>query len=694
MEDAAAAVAAPKEAAILASFGVLGGLSNIVMTQAAGMAAAPLSAGVAVGAASAAVGALAAKAWCERYDYHAVEARLAEVKRHAPQASTVCVEPLDAIRQLLESLDWCLAVEEQQLPAHNPSSFALSCVLGRRQGMPTRAASEKDFRRQLRKVRGLCTQLPSRGASRKSRGGRISKDGSGSVAGLSVPGSNEAYERLFNPQWGSVRSKQGVCGALAYLVGSFLELRQNPQGNLHDGPRASLRLAVAALSRHPAFEDEEVESGGPSPTKLLRPDGDGLDLEEEEERSRWNTQPKQEQEFRSAAMALLCILDAALCWCPTDPIGWSGICEDPEGASLVREKNRCSFPYLAGRLRRCLKKASSGCLTAWKRLEVHLDAVQARELPEPWPWVWVLNEEASMLVRNRTKVPLRVELHRPRGASPSPWADLPLLKWLQSNYHKPLLVADVGPGIEWALRPKCKEGREFKVRLLTKSGVVVCSRNLRRGQTFDFEVPVPPAPAQLRAAIDRGPGKSAMELDSSKAVDFAMDEDKEGSVCSTATPSLASTAPSSSLASVSSSRSRDGAGLGLRLSQCHGIAEGHGEAGSWQWQDDGWADDGEGWCNGKEDPYVASLLKVEGFRSGICTRCLHKMPLRRTRPSAAVYKGGVSCDSCGVQILGEAAKKESELDMQDSFCHCNRCWYDLCRACAWREMREVWWGDE
>lgn len=108
-----------------------------------------------------------------------------------------------------------------------------------------------------------------------------------------------------------------------------------------------------------------------------------------------------------------------------------------------------------------------------------------------------------MLVRNRTRVPLRVELHRPKSRS-SPLADLPLLKslmqWISSK-EKPILVAEVKPGIEWALRPRAKEGRDFRVRLMTKAGVMVCARGLRRGQTFDFEVPVPPAPAQLRASL-------------------------------------------------------------------------------------------------------------------------------------------------------------------------------------------------
>lgn len=100
-----------------------------------------------------------------------------------------------------------------------------------------------------------------------------------------------------------------------------------------------------------------------------------------------------------------------------------------------------------------------------------------------------------------------MELHHRRR--PSPWADLPLLKelyrWFQQE--RPILVADVKPGIEWALRPRAKEGQHFRVRLMTKSGVLVCAKGLRRGQALDFQVPVPPAPAQLRLALTERPQK-------------------------------------------------------------------------------------------------------------------------------------------------------------------------------------------
>ena len=86
------------------------------------------------------------------------------------------------------------------------------------------------------------------------------------------------------------------------------------------------------------------------------------------------------------------------------------------------------------------------------------------------------------------------------------------------------------------------------------------------------------------------------------------------------------------------------------------------------------------------------LTSVEGFRSCLCPRCLHSMPLRRTRPRASVYTGGVRCDYCKQELLGE--EESQEADAQDAFCHCSRCWFDLCRHCAYKEMREVWWGEE
>merc|ERR1712083_560254 len=88
-------------------------------------------------------------------------------------------------------------------------------------------------------------------------------------------------------------------------------------------------------------------------------------------------------------------------------------------------------------------------------------------------------------------------------------------------------------------------------------------------------------------------------------------------------------------------------------------------------------------------PAVRGFLKEdEGFHTGICPRCLHNMPVRCHRPLASIYQGGVSCDHCGVKLLGVAGEDDAdELQPQNSFCHCSRCWFDLCRGCAWKEMQ-------
>ena len=65
--------------------------------------------------------------------------------------------------------------------------------------------------------------------------------------------------------------------------------------------------------------------------------------------------------------------------------------------------------------------------------------------------------------------------------------------------------------------------------------------------------------------------------------------------------------------------------------------------------------------------------------------------------------------------------QEVELEPRAAFCHCSRCWFDLCRSCAYKEptsvkvslasvvyctcyahfyfdtlqeMQEVWWGED
>lgn len=631
---------------------------------------------------------------------------------------------------MIEAVDWCLANEERRSAQQNLTTLAFGCfepqkLKGQKQSAQEKAI-QKEYRRHVSKLRNMSAPAPrasNQKSKKKERKRSFEGDGTGVISSITIPGSNEAYERLFNPQWGTVRSKQGLCAALGYLVLQFLELKKTANGNLADGPRYSLRLAVSSLARHHTF-DEPLDVKAPRTSRLLRPSIATAELDEiDEEENRWKTQPGHEQEFRSAAVALLCILDAALAWRPSDPLGWLGQAEDAEGAVLARERGVCSFSSFAGKVRKSLKKASGGCQIAWQRIEVHLDAIRARTLPEPWPWIWVLNEEASMLVRNRTKVPLRVELHR-RKVEVSPFADLPLLKQVMRWIHgkeRPILVADVKPGIEWALRPRAKEGREFRVRLMTKAGVMVCARGLRRGQSFDFQVPVPPPPAQLRvASSSRQSALTGIEGTMQgriQATDDAVkafggkepdDRDDRGSIASTATPSLASgrlsfasTASSMRPSSVGKEPMEGMAAMALKLEERRRKVEGLPPLAS--------ADENEEspTTEPQQAPQVAApkaerrgLLaesSVEGFRCCLCPRCLHSMPLRRTRPRASVYSGGVRCDHCKKELMGEEEKSSSPCtgeDAQEAFCHCSRCWFDLCRQCGYKEMREVWWGED
>ena len=620
-----------------------------------------------------------------------------------------------AVRQMIDAVDWCLAKEERRFARESLSAMALGCfepqVVRKKSDEKT---MQKDFRRHVSKLRNMSSPAPrasnQKSKAKKERRRSVEGDGTGVISGITIPGSSEAYERLFNPQWGTVRSKQGLCAALAYLVLEFLELKKAAQGNLADGPRHSLRMAVSSLARHHAFD--ELEDQAPHVTRLLRP----AELDEIDEENQWKTQAGHDQEFRSAAVALICILDAALAWRPSDPLGWLGQSEDAEGAVLAREKGLCSFPAFAGKVRKSLKKANSGCQISWQRIEVHLDAIRARQLPEPWPWIWVLNEEASMLVRNRTKVPLRVELHRPK-LEVSPFADLPLLKhvmqWIYGK-ERPILVADVKPGIEWALRPKAKEGREFRVRLMTKAGVMVCARGLRRGQSFDFQVPVPPPPAQLRVAAVAGGNHSResalMEGTMQgriKATDDAVKafggkephDDERGSIASTAAPSsgrqsFASTA--SSLRPSLLGKEQMEAKLEERRRKVEGLppladdeekSPPKGPKGPKDKKDEKLSEPG---------PRGLIATSVEGFRSCLCPRCLHSMPLRRTRPRNSIYAGGVRCDYCRKELLGEAKDDRTAAgdEVEEAFCHCKSCWFDLCRLCAYKEMREVWWGED
>ena len=70
-------------------------------------------------------------------------------------------------------------------------------------------------------------------------------------------GRQTGQQKLFDPQFGTVRGKSGVCAALAYLVAEFLELKHGKQSS--DSARRSLRLAATSLANHQAFDKERCQ---------------------------------------------------------------------------------------------------------------------------------------------------------------------------------------------------------------------------------------------------------------------------------------------------------------------------------------------------------------------------------------------------------------------------------------------------
>mmetsp|Transcript_52835 Transcript_52835/g.96691 ORF Transcript_52835/g.96691 Transcript_52835/m.96691 type:complete len:233 (+) Transcript_52835:3-701(+) len=232
------------------------------------------------------------------------------------------------------------------------------------------------------------------------------------------------------------------------------------------------------------------------------------------------------------------------------------------------------------------------------------------------------------------------------------------------------MVADVGPGIEWALRPKVKEGRTFDMKLVTAHDVVVCSKRLRRGQTFDFKVTVPERP--------RAPAARAVK--DAKSVDG----DSE-SVASTTAPS--SRAPRLSTASTSTTMSSLPAGP-LQASLASGMSR------SWPHPSSASMDSTSQaglMAEDTEEPVHASAnVPNVQLDSAICPRCLREMRGRITRPTSRAYADGVECDKCSIKILNPNEASES----QEPFFHCRRCWFDLCHNCAAQEMQDVWWNDD
>ena len=583
----------------------------------------------AVGLLSAAVGAGVAKLWTDK-DVQAMDRRLEEVKSQAPQSSPAEVDPVVAARHLLETVDWGLANEERRRP--QCTSDLLKDCFAFSQSEDTRAqnlggSSQKQYERHLRKVRQLCAapsckKAPELCAQMHSR------------VHATTPRRKESSQRLFDPQHGTVRDKLGLCAALAYVVYEFLQLRHGAPGNLQDSPRKSLRLALTSLAQHEAFARSKEEY---LPQSLQGKGGSSGNCQKQ---SWWQQAPCAEREFRSAAVILICTLDAALSWSPLDPFGWTGKPEDAEGALLSRQRDSCGFAAFANKLRTCLKAACSSSVKAMRRMEGHLASVRRRELPKPWTTAWVRNDAGPMIVRNRTKVPLRIELH-PSEAPDKSWStDWPAVKQLLELFQSSrelVLAAKVEPGVEWALRPKKEAGKEFQLHMLTTSGVRVCSRRMCRGESFDFRVNIPPKPAQLRTWMkDEAFGNT--EFVASRRLSQASTASTRASTAASDLSAVAAMQPKQD-------KARD-----------------------------------------------AFTNVVDGFTSCLCPHCLSVMECRAARPRAAVYAGGVSCDHCQVQLFGEEAlETKAQSTASNLFCHCSHCQFDLCRVCAYKEMQQVWW---
>lgn len=619
----------------------------------------------AVGAASAAAGALVAKALTESSSWTATghgSQCLSEIRKSLHLAVVPGVPFGDLVRQLLKAVDWMLSVEASRgdLASSARGFLGLDAVDGEASA-PEPAVSragrceKKELRKHLRRLTALCASEPLLTHQRPCRPKRRSKVAPDFIGG--VQREEAVAAALFNPKRNVVRELRGLGASLCFLVGAVLRHRAGAQRwTSQASERASLRLAVTALAQHP----------------LLDPEDDGIAV--------GSYSVEEVTQFRQGALALLCILDGALAWTPLDPMGWLGACKDSVLALVVGMPRVCAYPQLAMRLRVCLKKAAGACPATWRRLRVYFDMARATELPEPWPRVWLQSQDSSMLVRNLTKVPLRVELHRADRKVPSPWGDLPLIKALRrlTGFTEERLVFSelVGPGIEWALRPRACEGQHFQMKLLTQAGVVVSSRRLRRGQTFDFEVPVP------QCTVTVGPPARKVEelaTRTGSAIDIKDEKGKHRhSLCSTVAPSTASRLSTSTCGSMCSPLPSPGAMSGMS-SLPAAVREVDDEA-----QDSAWEP-----C--AEDAPATDRDAVDSLEVALCPRCLRRMVPRLTCPSFTAYAEGVQCDNCGTELL-KPGHHEQEQVKSRRFFHCQRCWFDLCGACALQDMTDVWWN--
>jgi len=326
----------------------------------------------------------------------------------------------------------------------------------------------------------------------------------------------------------------------------------------------------------------------------------------------------------------------------------------------------CSRSWLATQLGVRFQEFMTGCQASWRRLEVYIDHLQEIDVPPPWPWVWTAPREASIAVRNHTKVHLRVELHAARTGRLFPRVDAPLLRTLWRRCapgprkEQALVVSHAAPGDNAHIEPELRtlEGKHFQLRLLTEAGVIVCSKRVRRGQLLDFDIPVPYKRNSLLKVV-----KHPSRLEGRRCSDKA--ESVMSADASTAAPSSA--------------------------------------VGAWA----GSVFFAETVGNDEEIKDATYMLET-----AVCPQCLDNMVLRLNQPENMAYTAGVRCDRCETTLVANKAKDASkpkrqhgvavcnadaELIAQESkiepFLHCSSCHYDLCQECALQEMREVWWAE-
>lgn len=696
IEEALAAAAAPE----VGGLGLLTGTASALLGNTSYAASHLFGPNVlipfTVGTVSAAVGAGLAKMYVDRID-GAFAKRLTEVRKHACLQAPPTTNLAEAASQFIASFDWCLSIEQARANGMGWGlrAFGYGQLSSKKEedddvlsGPFSEAVVQRQLNRQQRRIWKQCREpvLPPREPSTSkatplSFGRRQSAPDAQKDRGKA----KDAYEKLFNPQSNSVTGNRGLCAALCFLVSAFLEHRQRAPGQAPDIDRQSLRLAVVALARHPLFNDlpGEVFAGPRKRGAHGNNEAEGL-------------------AFSRSAVVLLCFLDAALSWRPTDPLNLFGKLEAGDGLLIGKETRPCSYAVLATRLRSSLNKAGRGCTKTWHRISCHLDLLRNRELAAPWHSVWVHSQDASILLRNRTRVPLKVELYRTRPA-PSPWADWRLIAQLIEtvkrmfpawNEEQPVLAADVGAGIEWAMRPKVREGQQFLMKLMTDAGVVVCSKKLRRGQIFDFEIKVPDRKSSLESSGSHATSSTSVALEPVAETSVvqptihAVEAPCPSILSAEADPKDDAASSVGSTAAPASSTTRERRVSFSNVPSIVGIDTG--SVGSSSVSAAGPSCIRPVRLEFTSRPRRAPIASVENIVSCICPRCLREMSARTLRPPGNIYVEGVRCDHCSVELVSGRGMAKG----MDNFFHCSRCWFDLCHDCGLREMREVWWADE